>query len=485
VFLFDAPMKRLLQRLGLLLPFLVASCAAFRPEERAPAEAAEPPEAYRGLAPGEAALSNRWWEAFGLAELNGLVETALARNFSIAQADARLRQTRALARQAGAAAWPSATAEAGARTVESETERIGQTSRDTYELGLAASYELDLWGRVRSTRRAAALDAAASELDLATAAMTLSAEVVLRYLDLLEARQTRAVLEEQAATNRETLDLIELRFKRGRATALDVLQQREILVRSEALLPLQRGREQTLLSALAVLQGRAPGESPPVAAAALPAMPPLPEAGLPADLLARRPDLRAAWTRLRAAEWSGAAARADRLPAFRITAGAGYENDTVATLFDNWVLNLAGNLSAPLLDGGRRRAEVARREAVVDERLAAYRATVLGALREVVDAVALETAQAEALTAARKRLALTVSARKRAFDRYGKGQESYLRVLSALTNEQSLRRTLVETERQRLAYRVQLYRALGGDWLTVLKSTRAGSVSHDDASPSP
>jgi len=456
----------------LLVPLLAASCTAFRPEDRPPAEAAGMPAAYTGPA-GEAALSNRWWEAFGSAELNGLVETALARNFSIAQADARLRQARALARQAGAALWPAVTAEAGARTVERETEGVGQTARDTYDIGLAASYELDLWGRVRSSRRAAALDAAAAELDLATAAMTLSAEVVLRYLELLEARQTRAVLEEQAATNRKTLELIELRFKRGRATALDVLQQREILVRSESLLPLQRGREQTLLSALAVLQGRAPGENPNLAGAALPAMPAFPETGLPADLLARRPDLRAAWTRLRAAEWSGAAARADRLPAFRITAGAGYENETVSTLFDNWILNLAGNLSAPLADGGRRRAEVARRAAVVDERLAAYRATALAALRDVHDAVALETVQAEALAAARKQLALAVAARERAFDRYGKGQESYLRVLSAITNEQSLRRALVEAERLHLAYRVQLYRALGGDWITVLHTTRA------------
>jgi len=452
---------------------LASSCALYRPFERDPGNTTAVPEQFQQHAEAETDRPTRWWEEFGDPELNGLVAAALTNNNTLAQANARLDQARMLARQQGATRFPELTAEAGTTSSESSgsteaaTEQANQT-RDTTWLGIAAGYEVDLWGRVLSLHYAASLDAAATLADRDTVAMTVAAEVVLRYVDLLATRHNLDLLQRQVEANKSVLELMDVRFRSGHATALDVLQQREIVAETESLLPLQSARETTLSHQLAVLVGARPSTDLGITGRTLPAPPPFPDTGLPADLLTRRPDIRAAWNRLRAGDWNVNAARADRLPAIRLAASGRYLG-TGEDIFANWILSLAANLAAPLIDAGRRKAEVRRREAVVAERLAAYRETALNALREVQDALAQEYSQGKHVALLRKRLALSVESRKQATERYGKGQESYLRVLDATVAEEALRRRITDAEYQRLAYRVNLYRAIGGDWSSILE----------------
>jgi outer membrane protein TolC len=189
---------------------------------------------------------------------------------------------------------------------------------------------------------------------------------------------------------------------------------------------------------------------------------------LPADVLALRPDVASAWQRLAAADWNVRAARAARLPAVRITASGQYTSDAFADLFDNWLVNLAGNLSAPVFDAGRRRAEVRRNEAIADERFQQYRQTVLDGLAEVRNSLVQEQGQDSYIQALEKELKSASAAYRQAFRRYGRGQENYLRVLTARSDEETLQRSLVDARYQRLGYRIQLYRSAGGDWERVL-----------------
>jgi outer membrane protein TolC len=201
-------------------------------------------------------------------------------------------------------------------------------------------------------------------------------------------------------------------------------------------------------------------------------MAPVPDVGLPADLLGNRPDVRAAGIRLRSSQWQVSAARANRLPALRLTAGGGYGAENLDRLFDNWILTLAGNLTAPIFDGGRRAAEVDRTRAKADENLSAYRLAVLTAVKEVEDALVAESKQRQHLEALKLQREAAGRALEEAGQRYRKGIQDYLPVLTQLLAVQGLDRDLIRQETQLLVERVALYRALGGTWTDSLDPER-------------
>ena len=218
---------------------------------------------------------------------------------------------------------------------------------ETYALGLFTSYEIDLWGRIRSQREAALETMAATGADFQTARMTIAAEVADRWVQLLSRRLQIQLLERQLENNLIFLDLIELRFRKAMVSALDVYQQKQVVENVRARIPLVEAQRQLLHHELAVLLGRPPRSQLKLSQTALPVIGLLPAVGLPADLLANRPDVRAAGMRLTASQWQVAAARANRLPSLQLTAGAQYGASAMDALFDTWLLNLAADLTAP------------------------------------------------------------------------------------------------------------------------------------------
>jgi len=199
---------------------------------------------------------------------------------------------------------------------------------------------------------------------------------------------------------------------------------------------------------------------------------PLPDPGLPADLLARRPDIRAAGLQLRAADWRVTVAKADRLPALRLGASASYGSEEWGLLFDNWMASLAAGVTGPLFDAGRRKTEVIRTEAVVEERLAAYRQKVLESVKEVESAMMRELKQQEYIDALTNERNTVQSSYDQAMERYKNGVIDYLPVLTSLTQLQSIDRKLLQARQARLERRIQLYLALGGDWMeTTLQAS--------------
>ena len=517
--------------LRMLLPWLALSCAAcsaFLPTRETPPEGQLPAAfAMREEDAAEVDRPDRWWEAFGSEELNRLLDEALEENLTLRQAWARLDQAGSSAVQAAAGLYPEVSLDGGAsynravRTVEGAgaaswqsqmkdavingtvrgisnafsggggvagqiggsglsavggqaTGGQGSTARVTtetkqFDLSLAVSYEVDLWRRVSSQARAAQRDFEATREDVESAAMTLAAEIVQRWLAILEQQALKAILAEQVETNATYLELVELRFRKSQVSALDVYQQRQAVSEVKKLIPLTEAQEQILRHELAVLLGKPPGSILTLGTYDLEAVPPLPSAGVPADLLMNRPDMRSALARLNAADYRVAVSRADRLPAIRLSGGVGYGADDIANLFDDWFVNLAASLTAPLFDGSRRKAEVDRTLAVVEERLASYRLTVLTAIREVEDALVLERKQGEHVDALARELEDARNALEQAGERYLKGQNDYLPVLTALERTQFLTRNLVAARRDLLSFRVGLYRALGGSWTRELE----------------
>ncbi len=458
---------------GLVL--CLSACAPYKANENRPPPV-EVPEAFsRSGSPK--AYEEHWWNVFEDPTLDAFVDRALADNLDIVQAWARLEQATALARQAAAGNWPEievATGYSKSQSNFSGGDRLGTFSvtSERIPLTIGAAYEVDVWKRIASLKRGAVLDMEASRGDLESIAMTLAAQVAEAWFSFVEQGAQAMLLEEQQETGRTFLELTRLRFSQGLASALDVYQQRQQLAATRAEVPLVEAGREVFRHQLAVLVGDPPRSFEPPDRDALPALPPLPPTGLPSDVLTRRPDVRSAYLRLAAADHRVAAAVADRLPALRIGAETGFESrdfDEIEDLFDNWIWSLFANITWPVFDGGRRKAEVDRNKAIVKEALGGYGQVMLQALQEVEDALVQERKQADFLIELEQQVDLARDTLREARMRYANGLSDYLPVLAALESLQTAERSLITAERQLLSFRVQLYRALGGTWTVELE----------------
>ncbi len=498
---------------------MAVGCARFAPAPRTVSDA-HVPESFT-LYDTSTPAPDQWWVAFGSAELDGLIQEALSDNLTLRKVAARVAQAEALAMQAGATRWPeldasgdmsatrrrvthdldvspldaanqqmgalntllgsalgsaAGTPTGGVRTpqagvqaaqtlLDSGPDSRVTTVRHSYGFGLSSRYEVDLWGRVRAREQAALLDLEATREDMYAAMLSLTGLVARQWLEIGARLQELELVREQLALNNKSLELIELRFRNGLATALDVFQQRQMIAQTESLIPMLEASLEAAHYELAVLLGRAPQEKVMVTASGLPDPGPLPAPGVPADLLARRPDIRAAGLQLEAADWRVSVARADRLPSLRLTASASYGAESWSALLDNWMATLAGSVTGPVFDAGRRRAEVERARAAVNERLAAYREQVLESLKEVETAMMRESKQAEYAQSLARERDTARATYEQARERYLSGVIDYLPVLTALTQLQAAERRLLQAEHARLEQRIHLYIVLGGGWM--------------------
>lgn len=447
--------------LGFALAFATGACAVH--PAVAPDAPVELPDAF--TATGFAELPDRWWTAFDDPALTALVDEALTSNLELKTAWDRLAQFEAIARREGAARAVQADATGGAELGAARSDAGGRRatrSDNTLALGVAASYEIDAFGRLEAAQGAALLDAAAQEDLVHATAVTLSALVATTYFTLAEARLQLEVIDGQIATNEQVLDLATARFRQGQVGAADVLRQRQLLEATRAERIAVEAQAAVARHQLAVLLGRPPAAAADVAATGLPPVPPLPETGVPAALVDRRPDVRAAYVAILSADRRVAAAIADRYPRFSLSAIATTSAERASDLFSLWFASIALDAVAPLLDGGARAAEVDRTRAVVSERIHAYGDAVLNALREVEDALVRERKQAELLASLDAQLELSDAAVARLRERYTKGGVAYVDVLQAVDGNQELARRRVTARRTLLEFRIDLYRALAG-----------------------
>jgi len=455
---FSSPGKRSLVTCLTIIVLLLTGCS---PQVSRQAPPLQPQGGFSGS--GQEQLPEQWWMAFEDQTLDSLISRALAGNFSLQTAWDRVDSAYAVARKAGAALVPQVDADIGIGTQKSRINSRTDSSQ-SYNLGLAASYEVDLWGRIGSITTAAELDAQASTEELQTAALTLSAQVAATWFQLLEQRGQIEILGQQIRTNEKTLEIISLQFRTGQVGIADVLQQRQVVETQRGELALTTSRAQVRQNQLAILLGISPTNFTQATTENLDELPPLPSTGLQSDLIENRPDVRAAWLKLQAADKRVAAAVADRFPRLSLTGRASTTSEEIENLFDDWLASLAANLLAPIIDGGRRRAEVERTESIASEALHQYGQTVLDALLEVEDALTREKRQLEYLISVDRQLELAGQATERIRDRYLNGAEDYQRVLTSLISEQRLQRTRLTAKRELFENRVNLCRALAGGW---------------------
>lgn len=410
---------------------------------------------------GTQQLSGQWWYDLDDSALQTLIDEALGNNLSLLVIRERLLQAQAIARQVGADLSPRLEAIGSARNDWTRRDDSSDSNSNLL-LGLAADYELDLWGRLQSKEDAAVLDAQATGEDLQTAALSLAAQVANTWYQLAASYSQLELLTRQQEINSMGLEIIQLRFNAGQVGIADVLQQRELIESKNGEKAQQRANAGILEHQLAILVGVSPGLLAIPGDPILIDLPSLPDTGVPLDLLTNRPDIRSRYLTLLAADKRVAAAVADQYPRVSISADINTSGSATRDLFDNWLASLAANLVGPIIDGGKRRAEVERTSSVSREKLLSYGDSLIKALGEVEDALVQESEQRLLINSLEIQLDLASQSLLSIRDRYKQGAEDYQRVLIALLSQQGLQRSLVTAHRQLIGYRIDLYRALGG-----------------------
>ncbi len=424
--------------------------------------------------------SGAWWQSFGDARLNRLVEQALASNLDVEVAVARIEESKAIVVQRRAALlpslrWDSTVTSAPLKSLGFQFGGGAMLPPDAptlyyiFSSQLVATYEIDLVGKNYVNTRAAKRDAAALKADADRVRNDLVGRVVSSYYDLVAAREQLALAQAQVASNQQRVDLSLARANAGQGSLLDVRQQEQALAASKALVPQAELQAKLAENQLAVLIAQPPGET--IASAdKLPTLSPT-KASVDAETLKQaRPDLRAAELRARAAEDRRKFGQRSFVPTLRLTSNGGYQAIDTLAFRDQWYWNAGATLSVPISTGGQTFGQLKQNTASARTARRQSDALSLTAQREVRDAQDREAKQREQYEASAGALEAAKKALEESELRYLAGQIDYLPVLSALVSVQSNELSLVSVRRGVIGARISLHTALGDTWARDGKS---------------
>ena len=472
-------MKRVIP---LIAALVLAGCTV-GPDYRRPALAT--PELYAESAtpggPTDAELAG-WWTKFGDARLSALVNRALAQNLDVELAAARIREARAREVVAGASALPQVDATASVTRQRISDNAIpappggdGGTSFGlpgaeftTWRAGFDASWELDLFGRNRREREAARGRSEAAVWNRRDVQLSVAAEVAAAYLTLRTLQRRMATAEAEVARQQRALDLVDARVRGGLVSGQDLAQQSSELASAKAAIPPLRAQAAVQIHKIGVLAGASPEAliadlSPD--GAIVPSLPQVP-AGLPSDLLRRRPDIRSAERELAASTADIGVATADLFPRFSLPAAPALVSTALASLLE-WgsrSFSVAAAVDWPIFNGGRTRGTIAVANARQGQALVAYRKSVLTALQDVEDSLSRTAGDRDQLAKLEAALGSAERAEQLARTRYRGGLITLSDVLVAQGRRLSLENQVIETRGVLERDTVGLFKALGGGW---------------------
>ena len=435
-------------------------------------------EGWKLAAPADQFLGGPWWQLYEDAELDALVQRLNVSNQNLAAAEAQYRQARALVRGARAGFFPSLSGNVGktrsGRGTGSSTTTVdgyavsssgGGGISQSYDLNLAASWELDLWGRLRRGLESSRASMQASAADLAAVRLSLQSELVQNYLQLRVLDAEKRLLEATVQAYERSLRISENQYRAGIVPRSDVSQATTQLRSAQAqAIDLQYQRAQ-LEHAMAVLIGVSPAELQIAEAPDVPQLPQVPGL-LPSHLLERRPDVAAAERAVMAANAEIGVAKTAWFPSLSLSAAGGYRSGTL----DDWIQtpnrfwSIGPEFAMTLFDGGLIRSRIEQAEASYDQTVATYRQTVLDSFREVEDSLVQLRVLAEEAQVQREALESAQESLRLIENQYRAGTVDYLSVVSVQTTALNNERTSLNLLGSRLLSSVQLVTALGGGW---------------------
>jgi multidrug efflux system outer membrane protein len=475
-------------RTALISLLLLAQGCTLGPDYRAPES--DLPASWDLSSPGTTLSGTRWWTLYGDAALERLVDEALTHNQDLALATARVDEARALARVADSQLVPAVDAGFNRNRVRSSSKSSTPLppsiplERNTYRGQINIAYELDLWGRLRDTAKAAYADLLASKYARDTLRLVVASEAVKGYYGLAALDSQLAATQRSLALRRENLRLQKVRADAGLIDNFALRQLEAEVAAAEAQLPGLEQQRTAQELALGVLLGRSPrallaGRITPEPADGQPAAAVIPQ-GLPSDLLLRRPDIREAEQRLIAANARIGAARASLFPQISLTGFYGTDSAQLGDLFTIpariWQLGYA--LSQPIFQGGRLFGQIESIEAREKQSLAQYLKTVQSAFRETREALLAQTRARETFSAETERVKSLSESLRLARIRYENGISSQLELLDAERNLLAAELNRAAALRAQRTTVADVVRALGGGWEKTPPPNAANAASN-------
>lgn len=453
---------------------VVSGCAVQAPDSKMASAATMAPGSWAATKPGRAGVDHDWVRRFGDRQLVSVVDEAMRNNLDMRVAAERVRRASATARLAGASARPQVGAGLNGRRQEQRFVGLpfdGSLTSDSYGASVDVNWELDLWGKVRAGQAAALGELQAVGYDLGSAQTSLAGQLAKAWFALGEANEQVALAQSALKIRKDTFDTIRDRFERAidgeggtasqvRLAQTDVASARAVLAQWEGV------REQSLRQ-IELLAGRYPSGKN-LSERGLPKLPPPPPAGLPSELLLRRPDILAAERRFAASGKRVEEARLAKYPSFSLSGSLGTATDSLSEVLDSnfGVWSLGAGVVQPIFTGGRLTEEQRIRESDERAALGTLQQTVLTAFGEVEQALVGETYLGRRYTAQLEAATLAEEAAVSAEEDYADGSVDVLTLLAAQTRRILTARELVTLKRIRLDNRVNLHLALGGSFNT-------------------
>lgn len=438
----------------------------------------ELPQAY-SLPTGSSPMDSSWWMSFQDPELNNLVDSAINHNLELKSSWFQVAQEASNVAIIASQRVPQVFLELQGGASRPAPDFVGG---ENTQLSLRTSYEVDLWGRVKQSKLAAENRLMATYLDYQTMGISIAGEVTLTWFSLQAYREQMNLLKEQTEYNQQILALIRTRFASGQVRGVDILRQEQLIENTkEEALALQM-EIKVLKNRLAVLLGKAPGMLNISEEVNLPTLSPIPNAGLPMELINRRPDIQSSFNQLEAADREVAVAISNTYPRLTFNLTGALRSNTLTNLVESQAASLTGSLLMPLFYGGRLKAETQRAKAFREEQLNVYGQTVLVAVQEVEDALVRENLQKEIIMKLESQLDLAERAFNQLRVEYLNGSIAYLDVLVTLDQMQQLKRELVNEKLNLLLYRLSLYRALAGGFESPIENEVDFSIQENSIS---
>ncbi|MDB6077473.1 MAG: transporter [Akkermansiaceae bacterium] len=411
---------------------------------------------------------SRWWAKFDDPVLSRIIADALKQSPTVAEATARVRQSRAQRNAAAANLLPSVSGSAGTGATTSHNDVTGSSYSNNFTAGLDAAWEIDLFGKRRSAVDAAAASLGASEENLHSVQAALASEIAIAYTNLRSTEGQLRVVRDSVKSREETYQLASWKTQAGQSDQLDLKQAESSLEQAKAEIPSLEQSAGQSRNLLAVLAGRPPGELNKVLSGGKGV--PVPErslaVGIPSDTLRQRPDVRVAGYQWLAAVANTKAAKAERYPSLNLSGSLGLNTLSSGKIFDpeTSTASLIMGLTGPIFDFGRIRANIESQSAAQEQTLQSYRATVLTALSEVEDALIACRRTEERIAVLDRATAAAREADQLAAQRYEAGTIDFLTVLDSQRTLLGLEQSIIGVRAQKATAYIQLYNALGGGW---------------------
>ena len=449
----------------LAIVLLVASCAPMSSKngaERALEDAVETPATWAVKTVKNEDVPTQWIESFHDPILLKLIKEGIANNSDLQVASGNMDKAWLLAKQSGSALKPTADLSlGGAQSGSAE----GGASQRSLAVGLQVSWEVDVWGRIRAGVEAAEASAQGAQADYVFALNSLSANIAKTYFKVIEAKQQAGISLDNLKILEKTMRITQVKYDNGKASGQDIALNRANLAAAQEQLVTIDGSQRDALRALEVLLGRYPNATTEIPNE-LPDLPPSPPAGIPSEILERRPDIVSAERRVAAAFNATDQAHAARLPRFSLTSSVNSASDSLSEILNpaNIAWQLASNLTVPLLDGGRRKIDVEIATIEQEQAIANYVQKALVAFSEVendLDQGRVLKNRETALSEARDQSA---KAYRIAELRYNEGESDLLDTLQIQQQFFAAESNLLSIKRSQLEQRVNLYLSLGGSW---------------------